>query len=149
MNSVIQVAEPAVLLTADNGSRFMANATEDELDEELDVEVESDEASVTQNEEPETDEEPETTKSRDADTFLLFTRNYVTGTQLELPAGNPVEFLVGFANKRSDDFIVKILITSFKTFRVLPTTETLNRVTKRPSLTRSFHLNRLAVGHSD
>ncbi|XP_055587275.1 translocon-associated protein subunit alpha-like [Uranotaenia lowii] len=106
---------PAVLLTVDNGSRFMANATEDELDEELDVEVESDEASVTQNEEPETDEEPETTKSPDADTFLLFTRPlYVTGTQLELPAGNPVEFLVGFANKGSDDFIVESVEASFR-----------------------------------
>lgn len=66
---------PAVLLTVDGGSRLMAHAAEDELDEELDVEVEGEDAAVTgQAEETETDDEPETTKSPDADTFLLFTR---------------------------------------------------------------------------
>lgn len=106
---------PAVLLTTDGGSRLMAHATEDELDEELDVEVESDDGSVTQTDEADTDDEPETTKSPDADTFLLFTRPlHSSGSQLELPAGYPVEFLVGFTNKGSDDFIVETVEASFR-----------------------------------
>lgn len=88
---------PTVLLTVDGGSRLMAHAAEDELDEELDVEVEGEDASVTgQAEETETDDEPETTKSPDADTFLLFTRPLYSagsGSQFELPsesfAGRP------------------------------------------------------------
>lgn len=108
---------PAVLLTVDGGSRLMAHATEDELDEELDVEVEGEDAAVTgQAEETETDDEPETTKSPDADTFLLFTRplHSGSGSQMELPAGYPVEFLVGFSNKGSDDFIVETVEASFR-----------------------------------
>lgn len=93
-----------------------ADATEDELEEELDVEVESDDVSVTHTDEPETEDEPETTKSPDADTFLLFTRPLYAGagSQLDLPAGYPVEFLVGFANKGSDDFIVETVEASFR-----------------------------------
>lgn len=110
---------PAVLLTVDGGSRLMAHAAEDELDEELDVEVEGEDASVAggQTEETETDDEPETTKSPDADTFLLFTRPLYSagsGSQFELPAGYPVEFLVGFSNKGSDDFIVETVEASFR-----------------------------------
>lgn len=107
---------PAVLLTVDSGARLMAHATEDELDEELDVEVESDDVSVTQTDEPEADEEPETSKSPDADTFLLFTRPLYSGagSQFELPAGFPVEFLVGFTNKGSDDFVVETVEASFR-----------------------------------
>lgn len=94
----------------------MAFAEEDELEEELDVEVESDDVSVTHTDEPETEDEPETTKSPDADTFLLFTRPLYAGagSQLDLPAGYPVEFLVGFANKGSDDFIVETVEASFR-----------------------------------
>ncbi|XP_058453767.1 translocon-associated protein subunit alpha-like [Malaya genurostris] len=110
---------PAVLLTVESGSRLMAfatDATEDELEDELDVEVESDDASVTHTDEPEAEDEPETTKSLDADTFLLFTRPLYSGagSQLDLPAGYPVEFLVGFSNKGSDDFIVETVEASFR-----------------------------------
>ncbi|XP_058812893.1 translocon-associated protein subunit alpha-like [Topomyia yanbarensis] len=110
---------PSVLLSVESGSRLMATAmdvTEDELEDELDVEVESDEMSVTHTDEPETEDEPETTKSPDADTFLLFTRplHSGAGSQLDLPAGYPVEFLVGFANKGSDDFIVETVEASFR-----------------------------------
>lgn len=103
---------PAVIFTFDNGNRFMSYAAEDELDDELDVENE-DQAVV--GEDVETEEEPETTTSPDADTFLLFTKpNYVAGTQMDLPGGVAVEFLVGFTNKGKDDFVVETVEASFR-----------------------------------
>lgn len=91
-----------------------------------------------------TDEEPEdetTTASSDADTTILFTKPVYNGlstlgiynkpfgilliflililisnlfTFLELPAGNLVEFLVGFTNKGESDFILESLDASFR-----------------------------------
>lgn len=105
---------PAVLLTVNTGSSPFAFATEDELDEEL-VDVETEDAAVVADE-TEPEDEPETTKSPDADTFLLFTRPlHAVGSQLELPAGYPVEFLVGFTNKgQFEDFVVESVEASFR-----------------------------------
>lgn len=91
-----------------------------------------------------TDEEPEDetiTASSDADTIILFTKPVNNGlstlgiynkpfeilliflifilisnlfTFLELPAGNIVEFLVGFTNKGESDFILQSLDASFR-----------------------------------
>uniref|UniRef100_A0A2M4BVW9 Translocon-associated protein subunit alpha n=1 Tax=Anopheles marajoara TaxID=58244 RepID=A0A2M4BVW9_9DIPT len=105
---------PAVLLTVNTGASPFAFATEDETDEEL-VDVETEDAAVVADD-TESEDEPETTKSPDADTFLLFTRPlHASGSQLELPAGYPVEFLVGFANKNQfEDFIVETVEASFR-----------------------------------
>ncbi|EDS35594.1 conserved hypothetical protein [Culex quinquefasciatus] len=62
---------PSFLLTVDGGSRLKAHVAEDKLD----AEVEGEDESVTdQVEETEMDDDPETTKSPDADTFLLLIR---------------------------------------------------------------------------
>lgn len=106
---------PAVLFTVDNGHKFMAYA-EDELEDELvDVEgegdVDTDDVAVTDEEE----EDSKTTASPDADTVILFTKPIVTGTsQMELPGGQPVEFLVGFKNKGQQDFLLESLEASFR-----------------------------------
>lgn len=92
----------------------MANAVEDELEDDLDVENE-DQAVVSDDTEPETEEETETTTSPDADTILLFSKPiHVPGTQMDIPAGIPVEFLIGFTNKGSDKFIVETVEASFR-----------------------------------
>ncbi len=51
-----------------------------------------------------------------AKTTILFTRpaqNLASGS-VELPAGNIVEFLVGFENKGESDFVVEALDASFR-----------------------------------
>uniref|UniRef100_U5ESU1 Translocon-associated protein subunit alpha n=1 Tax=Corethrella appendiculata TaxID=1370023 RepID=U5ESU1_9DIPT len=105
---------PAILCTFDNGFKFMAHAAEDELDEEL-VDVESEDAAVVGEDVEQEDEVSETTKSPDADTYLLFTKPLHTpGVTLELSAGHPVEFLVGFLNKGLDEFVVETVEASFR-----------------------------------
>uniref|UniRef100_A0A182JU80 Translocon-associated protein subunit alpha n=1 Tax=Anopheles christyi TaxID=43041 RepID=A0A182JU80_9DIPT len=111
---LLLLALPAVLLTVNTGASPFAFAAEDELDEEL-VDVETEDAAVVADE-TEPEDEPETTKSPDADTYLLFTRPlHASGSQLELPAGYPVEFLVGFTNKGMfEDFVVESVEASFR-----------------------------------
>lgn len=54
-------------------------------------------------------------KHPDAVTELLFTRPiYTQGVQLDLPAGYPVEFLIGFLNKGLDEFVVESVEASFR-----------------------------------
>lgn len=107
---------PCLICTFNPVNRFMVNAVEDELDDELvDVDVENDEAGVTGGEGTENEEESEITTSPNADTRLLFTKPlYTPGSQLELPGGFPVEFLIGFANKGEDDFTVETIEASFR-----------------------------------
>lgn len=72
-----------------------------------------DSAVVSEDLEPE--ESETTTASPDADTFLLFTLPlYAAGTQLDLPGGVPVEFLIGFLNKGKDDFVIETVEASFR-----------------------------------
>lgn len=58
----------------------------------------------------EEEEEKPLKASPDADTFLLFTK---PNTQ-DLPAGEQVKFLVGFANKGESDFFVDSMEASFR-----------------------------------
>lgn len=63
----------------------------------------------------EQEEDSESTTSPDANTYLLFTRPlYTPGVQLDLPAGVPVEFLIGFANKGKEDFVIETVEASFR-----------------------------------
>lgn len=105
---------PTIVCTFGAGTPMFVRA-EDELDEELvDVDVETEESAVT-GDDVESEEEPATTTSPDADTYLLFTKPlYTAGTQLELPGGNPVEFLIGFANKGQDEFVLETVEASFR-----------------------------------
>lgn len=99
---------------------FVVKAVEDELDDDLvDVEPDGDDtvddsAVVGDDVEPEEDSET-TTSSPDADTHLLFTRPlHTAGSQLDLPGGVPVEFLIGFMNKGKDDFVIETVEASFR-----------------------------------
>ncbi|KAK7790098.1 hypothetical protein R5R35_005656 [Gryllus longicercus] len=106
---------PAVILTVDNGSKTLFAVAEDEdiEDEMVDVEGESEETSVT--DEGTDDDEAQPGASSDADTTILFTKpTQSTSGNLELPAGNIVEFLVGFNNKGKQDFILETLEASFR-----------------------------------
>ncbi|KAF5303350.1 hypothetical protein FQR65_LT08263 [Abscondita terminalis] len=108
---------PAVIFTIDGGNKYMAYAEEDLTEDEGEAEVEgegdSDDLAATDTDEEE--DEVKTTASPDADTALLFVKPVVSGsTQLELPAGVPVEFLVGFRNKGQEDFILETIEASFR-----------------------------------
>uniref|UniRef100_A0A1L8DUH2 Translocon-associated protein subunit alpha n=1 Tax=Nyssomyia neivai TaxID=330878 RepID=A0A1L8DUH2_9DIPT len=103
---------PAVLFTVDNGNKLMTRA-EDEIEDEV-VDVEGEDAAVV-GEDVEETEDSDSTASPDADTYLLFTQpTHSPGNQLELPAGHPVDFLVGFLNKGTEDFVVETVEASFR-----------------------------------
>jgi len=103
---------PSIICIFNPADRFLVKAVEDELDDEL-VDVETEEGAVTGD--AEIEEESEITTSPHADTRLLFTKPlYTPGTQLELPGGLPVEFLVGFANTGEEEFIVETVEASFR-----------------------------------
>lgn len=106
---------PAVILMFDSGNKLVASAEEDPIDEEeADVEGELDEGDLTATESEE-EEEPTSKASPYADTVLLFTKPSIQGaSQLELIAGAPVEFLVGFRNKGEQDFVVDTIDASFR-----------------------------------
>ncbi|CAH0547001.1 unnamed protein product [Brassicogethes aeneus] len=102
---------PAVIFTFENGNRMLSYA-EDSLEDEIDVEGEAEvEVGGTEDD----DDDVKTTASPDADTTLLFVKPIQSGaSQLEIPAGLPVEFLVGFRNKGKDPFVVESLEASFR-----------------------------------
>jgi len=83
-------------------------AEEDEVDEEDDGTIEEEGGEV-----PEPEVEESTTTSQDADTTILFTKPTGT-TNMELPAGQIIEFLVGFTNKGSDDMVMTHLEASLR-----------------------------------
>jgi len=62
---------------------------------------------------PVEEEGPEKTTSPDADTTILFTKPPGT-SNLELPAGQITEFLVGFTNKGGDEMIVDSVEASLR-----------------------------------
>jgi len=77
-------------------------AEEDEVDEGEDEGVVEEEGGEPV--EPEADAD-DSTSSKDADAMILFTKPAGT-TNMELPAGQIVEFLVGFTNKGESEMIV-------------------------------------------
>ncbi len=96
------------------GVTFRASAEEDEVEEDGVVEEEDEEVG-----DPDTEEEDDSGEkkhvSADAETILLFTRPPVASGAVELPAGQIVEFLVGFTNKGEEgDFIIETLDASFR-----------------------------------
>lgn len=96
-------------------NKFAAYAEEaEETDKDDLIDVDDDEVTATNDYEGEA-EELGSTSSPDADTRLLFTRpSYTAGVQLDLPAGQPVEFLVGFLNKGLDEFVIESVEASFR-----------------------------------
>jgi len=91
-------------------------AEEDELEEEEEgvVEEEGDGAEeVTEEEEGTVEDDDKKTTSADADTIILFTKPPGT-TNLELPAGQVSEFLVGFTNKGDQEMIVDSMEASLR-----------------------------------
>lgn len=95
-------------------SKFVAFAAENEDAEDDLIDVEDD-ATVTNEYEPEAEEESASTTSPDADTQLLFVKPLHTpGVQMDLPGGYPVEFLVGFLNKGLDEMVVESVEASFR-----------------------------------
>jgi len=107
------------LISIFDGNKIYARANEDEIDEDLvDVENESDSddtEGALVGDDVETDEDSESTTSPDANTQLLFVKPlYTPGSQLELPGGVVVEFLVGFLNKGKSDFVIETVEASFR-----------------------------------
>ncbi|XP_015595345.1 translocon-associated protein subunit alpha [Cephus cinctus] len=101
---------PAIILTFDFG-KTVAYAQEDEIIDDT-VDVESEEGTVITEDDI---EEEASTASPDADTVILFTKpSFTTASSHEFPAGNLVEFLVGFTNKGETDFILETLDASFR-----------------------------------
>merc|ERR1712098_445021 len=94
----------------------MVKAEEDELEEEEEGVVEEEEGTETgEDTAEETTEEDDSKKttSPDADTTILFTKPPGT-SNMELPAGQTVELLVGFTNKGEQDMIVDSLEASLR-----------------------------------
>ncbi|CAG9857141.1 unnamed protein product [Phyllotreta striolata] len=102
---------PALIFIFENG-KLVTYAEEDALEDEVEIEGEGD---VEEQANSEDEEDTASTTSPYADTTLLFVRPTLTGSsQLELPAGRPVEFLVGFRNKGDQEFVVDTLEASFR-----------------------------------
>lgn len=103
------LAISAIALAINGG--YGVYAEEDENIDDI-VDVEGEESSVLTDEET---VEDTSNASADADTTILFTKPiYNMLSTLELPAGNIVEFLVGFINKGESDFVLESLDASFR-----------------------------------
>ncbi|XP_012225210.1 translocon-associated protein subunit alpha [Linepithema humile] len=99
----------ALALVANGG--YSVYAQEDENIDDI-VDVEGEEGTIITDEEV---EEDTSNASADADTTILFTKPIHNAlSTLELPAGNIVEFLVGFTNKGESDFVLESLDASFR-----------------------------------
>jgi len=105
---------PTILTITERGF-LLVKADEDEIvdDEEGIVEEEGEAAEEAPGEEAPPAEDEKKTTSNDADTTILFTKPPGT-TSLELPAGQVVEFLVGFTNKGDSDMLVESLEASLR-----------------------------------
>lgn len=95
--------------------RSFARAEEDELEEEDEGVVEEEETGDAGDDNGAGAEEDEgkKTTSADADTTILFTKPVGT-SNLELPAGQIAEFLVGFTNKGDQEMVVDSLEASLR-----------------------------------
>jgi len=111
---LLLLVTPTILQIANPGSSLFVKAEEDEVEDEG---VEEDDGVVEDETITEDEEEIALDKnvSPDADTTLFFTRPaQKAGGSVELPAGQIVEFLVGFANKGESEFVVDSLEASFR-----------------------------------
>ncbi|XP_041987909.1 translocon-associated protein subunit alpha [Aricia agestis] len=104
---------PAALLCVQSGNTFFARAEEDELDDVVDIE--GDDNQVVGDDVSE-DDDSIIKSSQDVDTTILFTKPQpIYGdVAFDLQAGYPVEFLVGFINKGSEDYTVETMEASFR-----------------------------------
>ncbi|CAH1779844.1 unnamed protein product [Owenia fusiformis] len=117
---------PTSMMLFSSGASMVAYAQEEDIlegeEEEEGVVEDDDEGTVDDGEDGETaptetegeeeeEEVPSLKASSDAETMILFTKP--TGTT-EFPAGGLIRFLVGFANKGEQDFIVESLDASFR-----------------------------------
>lgn len=114
---ILLLVLPAVIQIAQVG-QTVANAQEDEVDNEDEGAVEDEEVDNTEApaEGEESDDGTKKNVSPNAKTTLLFTRpaqNLASGS-VELPAGHIVEFLVGFENKGESEFVIEALDASFR-----------------------------------
>ncbi|OAD56300.1 Translocon-associated protein subunit alpha [Eufriesea mexicana] len=110
----LTIALPSFHVASRDGSQMCYCEAVWSKDENIDdiVDIEGEDNSVITDEEP---EDETTTASSDADTTILFTKPVYSGlSTLELPAGNLVEFLVGFTNKGESDFVLESLDASFR-----------------------------------
>lgn len=93
---------------------FNPTFAEDIIEE--DIVADGDDGAVTA-EDVEAEEESDSPQSTSpyADTILLFTKpSHTPGQQMDLPAGKSVEFLIGFANKGPNEFVVETIEASFR-----------------------------------
>lgn len=92
-----------------------AYAEEDEIDNDEPVEGTADEASVTDDGPKVEDDDTGDVKlsaSPDVETTILFTKPAGT-SNLDIPAGEIAEFLVGFSNKGSQEMIIETVEAAF------------------------------------
>lgn len=103
---------PALLCLLGDNNRLFARAEEDEIDEA----VVGEEGDALGTDGSEDGELGEITTSPYADTHLLFTRPLQqAGIQMDLPGGQPVEFVIGFLNKAEElDFVVDSVEASIR-----------------------------------
>lgn len=104
---------PALLCMVGDNNRLFARAEEDELDADEAVVGSEDGEGAGASEDGEIGE---ISTSPYADTHLLFTKPlYQAGIQLDLPGGQPVEFVVGFLNKADElEFVVDSVEASIR-----------------------------------
>ncbi|KAL7305718.1 hypothetical protein TKK_0001972 [Trichogramma kaykai] len=108
---LLLIALPAVILITSPGKGPVVYAQEDDVNDIIDVEGE--ESTIVTEEEPE--EDSTATTSKDIDTTILFVEPVHNAlSTLDLPAGKPVEFLIGFTNKGEVDYVVETVDTSFR-----------------------------------
>merc|ERR1719281_995477 len=93
--------------------KSMVRAEEDELEEEDEGTVEEEEGAEAGDEAGVEEDESKKLTSPDADTVILFTKPPGT-SNLELPAGQISEFLVGFTNKGEQEMVVDSMEASLR-----------------------------------
>ncbi|CAG9561470.1 unnamed protein product [Danaus chrysippus] len=102
------------LLCFQSSSTIFARADEDELDDVVDIEGEDNQ--VVGDDALGDDDDSIVKSSQDVDTTILFMKPITSygDVAFDLQAGYPVEFLVGFINKGSEDYIVETMEASFR-----------------------------------
>ncbi|XP_063623603.1 translocon-associated protein subunit alpha [Cydia splendana] len=103
---------PAALLCFQSAN-ILARAEEDELDDV--VELDGEDNQVV-GDDVSDDDDSVVKSSQDVDTTILFTKPVPNNgdSAFDLQAGFPVEFLVGFINKGSEDYVVETMEASFR-----------------------------------